>query len=71
MTTTVDIHTIEPDGTAAPLIHADTFSITAAIRVVDRNAAAPVNRYVRERIRREQGGVVRIGAMSAEIAVVV
>jgi hypothetical protein len=69
MTTTVDIHAIEADGTVTPVIYAGTFSIAAAIRVIDQNAAAPVNPHVRRRIHRERGGVLKIGAMTAEIAV--
>ncbi len=69
VTTTVDIRTADSMGAPVKVLHAERSSIRAALRVVDRNAPAPVNQHVRERIRREHGGHLQIGMVSAEIAV--
>jgi len=69
MTTTVDIATIDLTGAPVTVLHAERPSIRAALRLVDSHAPAPANRYVRERLAREQGGRLQIGMVSAEIAV--
>jgi len=69
MTTTVDIATIDPTGAPVKVLHAERSSIRAALRIVDGNAPACVNRHVRERIHRDLGGELQIGMVSAEIAV--
>lgn len=69
LSTTVDIRNTDEQGRQVLLYHGQTVSITAALRVVDRNAPAPVNQHVRRRIQAEHGGELRIGRISAEIGV--
>lgn len=68
-TTTVEISTIDERGRPVLVYHTSTVSITAALRVVDRNAPAPVNPHVRRRIQAEHGGCFQIGRVNAEIGV--
>lgn len=69
MTTTVDIHTINAQGELETVLHCDTVSIKAALRIIDGAAPAPANRHVRRRLYREHGGRVQIGMVSADVAV--
>ncbi len=69
MTTTVDIRTINLKGEPETVFHGSTVSIAAALRIIDGSAPACVNRYVRRRLYREQGGLVQIGMVSAEVDV--
>jgi len=69
MTTTVEIRTINEKGKPVLVYHGNTVSIKAALRVVDRNAPAPVGPHVRRRVQAEHGGQFRIGRVSAEIGV--
>ena len=71
MTTTVEIRTIDKQGKPVLVYHGQTVSIRAALRVVDRNAPAPVNPGVRQRIQAEHGGQFQIGRVRAEIGVYV
>ena len=69
MLTTVEIHAIDEDGEPVLVYRGHTPSINAALRVVDRNAPAPVGPRVRRRVRAEHGGRFCIGTISAEIGV--
>ncbi len=69
LTTIVEIHATDENGESVLVYRGDTPSINAALRVVDRNAPAPVGPCVRRRVRAEHGGRFRIGAISAEIGV--
>jgi hypothetical protein len=69
MTTTVDISTLNAKGEPEAVLHFTVPSITAALRTLDGVTPAPANRHVRERLRRDNGGRVRIGMVSAEIDV--
>jgi hypothetical protein len=69
MTTTVDIHTINAKGEAERVLHCDTFSIKAALRIIDGSSPAPANRHVRSRLYREHGGRVQIGRVVADVDV--
>jgi hypothetical protein len=69
MTMTVDIQTINAQGELETVIHCDTVSMKAALRIVDGATPAPVNRHVRRRLYREHGGSVQIGMVRADIAV--
>jgi hypothetical protein len=69
MTTTVDISTIDLKGEPVSVLHCDTVSITAALRIIDSAAPAPVNQHVRRRLRQDHGGLVQIGMVSAEVEV--
>jgi len=65
--TTVDISTIDEHGNPIQILHCVAVSMTAAIRIIDSAAPAPVNRYVRARLRLEHGGPVQIGMVRAEV----
>ena len=69
MTMTVDIQTINAKGQLETVLHCDTVSLKAAIRIVDGATPAPANRHVRRRLYRDHGGSVTIGMVRAEIAV--
>jgi hypothetical protein len=69
MTLTVDISTLDEHGKSIPVICCTAMSIGAALRVIDGAAAAPVNQHVRRRLRREHGGEVRIGKLTAQVDV--
>jgi len=69
MTTTVDIRTINLKGEPETVFHGATVSIKAALRIIDGSAPACANRHVRRRLYREQGGLVQIGMVSAEVDV--
>jgi hypothetical protein len=69
LSTTVDISSTDEHGKTTVLYHGFAASITAALRVVDRNAPAPVGPRVRQRIHAEHGGQLRIGQVAAEISV--
>jgi hypothetical protein len=71
MTTTVDIRTINLKGEPETVYHGSTTSIKAALRLIDGSAPACVNRYVRRRLHRDQGGLVEIGMVSAKVDVTV
>jgi hypothetical protein len=66
--TTVEIHTTE-NGESVLVYHGQVSSIAAALRVVDKNAPAPVCPSVRRRVRAERGGRFRIGSIRAVIGV--
>lgn len=69
MTTSVDIQTINARGKLETVLHCDTLSMKAALRIVDGATPAPANPHVRRRLYRDHGGVVEIGMVRADIAV--
>jgi len=68
-TTTVEIAFIDNTGTPRHLYHGAMQSLADALSVVTAHAAAPVNRWVRQRLEDNDGGQVQIGQVSAAICV--
>lgn len=68
-TTTVEIERLTASGGLRHVYHAATRSIPDALRVIAQHAAAPVNPAVRVRIEEAEGGLIRIGQISAAITV--
>lgn len=69
VTTIVEIATIDNTGAPKHLYHGAMGSLTDALSVVSSYAAAPVNRWVRQRLEEDDGGRVQIGQVSAAICV--
>jgi hypothetical protein len=65
---TIDISKLRPDGRPQLELHAPVLSLPAALRVADSHAPAPLNVATRTRIRREHGGVAKVGQVLIAIA---
>lgn len=68
-TTTVEIETVDNSGAPKHLYHGAMHSLNDALSVLSAYAAAPVNRWVRQRLEDDDGGRVQIGQVSAAISV--
>lgn len=64
---TVEVDTMLPNGRIERSHRTLVCSITAALRVADSNAPAPLNPAVRTRLRRNHGGQARVGRVQIAI----
>jgi hypothetical protein len=67
-TTTVEIDSIDTHGKPRHVAHAAMRSLPDAFSFIASHAAAPVNRWARQRIEHAGGGEVQIGEITAVIA---
>jgi len=65
---TVEISKLRPAGRPQLELHAPVMSLPAALRVADSHAPAPLNVATRSRMRREHGGVAKVGQVLIAIA---
>lgn len=64
---TIEISKLRPAGRPAVLLHAPVMSLLAALRVADSHSPAPLNVATRTRLRREHGGVAKVGQVMIAI----
>lgn len=68
-TATVEIDSIDSSGMPKHVAHAATRSLQDAFSFIASHAAAPVNRWARQRIEQAGGGELQIGQITAVITV--
>jgi hypothetical protein len=67
-TATVEIDSIDSSGRPRHIAHAATRSMHDAFTLIAGHTAAPVNRWVRQRLEEAGGGELQIGQITAVIA---